>query len=103
MSFLFFIMGCGIHTTPQKVSIQNTSLESATPDTVQVQTGLHNGVFTGYNPQAVLGEMKQSCARCRRRPSVIEQSFIDRCKQAGGEFITCGCIEILCSVQLKTQ
>ena len=68
-----------------------------------IQTGLHNGIFTGYSPQAVLGKMKENCARCRRRPSASEQSFIDRCKQNGGEFITCGCIDILCSVQLESK
>lgn len=98
MSIFFLFMACGTHRAPQKNS------EAPLPEkSSSVKTGLHNGVFTGYDPQGVLGEMKENCGRCRRGRSAAEQSFLDQCTQAGGEFFTCGCIDMLCSVQIAPQ
>ena len=96
-----FFIACGVHTPPQKKSIDTSLPESTVP--TSVKTGVHNGIFTGYNPQAIVGEMKENCRSCRRGMSAIEKSFIDQCKQAGGEFIICGCFEMLCSVKIAPQ
>ena len=101
MGIFFFFMACGTHRAPQKNSVD--ALPEKSSATASLSTGLHNGVFTGYDPQGVLGEMKENCGRCRRGRSSAEQSFLDQCTQAGGEFFTCGCIDMLCSVQIAPQ
>ena len=105
MSFLFFALACGVHTAPQKSSVHTAPSGTANETTTSnpIQTGLHNGVFTGYNPEGVLEEKKENCFRCRRGYSDVERLFIDRCKQAEGEIMACGCFELLCSEKIEPQ
>ncbi len=105
MNLFFFVLACGFHNSPQKTSIQTSPPETVNETAVStpIQTGLHDGIFTGYYSQGVLGEMKETCFRCRRGYSDAERSFIDRCTQAGGEVYTCACVDILCSEKIEPQ